>query len=59
MESQQNPQENQELQQEIELFTVTVEELIDVEENIDFFTIHLAEHQDPGGVICITLLIAN
>ena len=59
MESQQNPQENQELQQEIELFTVTVEELIDVEENIDFFTIHLAEYRDPGGVICITLLIAN
>jgi iron-sulfur cluster repair protein YtfE (RIC family) len=62
-ESQQNPQDNQELpqelQEEINQFTTTVEELIDVEENIDFFMIHLAEHRDPGGIICLTLLIAH
>ena len=62
MESQQNHQESQELpqelQEEIEQFTATVEELIDVEENIDFFTIHLAEHRDPGGIIRLALLIA-
>jgi hypothetical protein len=44
MESQQSPLENQELQQKIEQFTTTIDELIDIEENIDFFTIHLAEH---------------
>jgi hypothetical protein len=47
MESQQT-QESQELpqklQEEIDQFTATIEELIDVEENIDFFMIHLAEH---------------
>jgi iron-sulfur cluster repair protein YtfE (RIC family) len=63
MESQQNHQGNQELpqelQEEIDQFTATVEELIDVEENIDFFTIHLAEHRDPGGIVCLALLIAH
>jgi hypothetical protein len=59
MESPPNPQDNQELQWEIELFMKTVDELIDIEENIDFFTIHLAEHQDPGGIIHLTLLITN
>ena len=59
MESQQSPLENQELQQEIEQFTTTIDKLIDVEENIDFFTIHLAEHQDPGGIIHLALLIVH
>jgi hypothetical protein len=59
MESQQTPLENQELQQEIEQFTATIDELIDVEENIDFFIIHLAEHWDPGGIIHLTLLITH
>jgi hypothetical protein len=59
MESQQSPLDNQELQQEIEQFTATVEELIDVEENINFFTIHLAEHRDPRGIICLALLITH
>jgi iron-sulfur cluster repair protein YtfE (RIC family) len=63
MESQQNQQEDQELpqelQKEIEQFTATVEELLDVEENIDFFTIHLAEHRDPRGIIRLALLIAH
>ena len=59
MELPENPQEDQELQQEIELFMRTVDELIDVEENIDFFTIHLAEHWDPGGIIHLALLIAH
>jgi hypothetical protein len=36
-----------------------VDKLIDVEENIDFFTIHLAEHWDPRGIIHLALLIAN
>ena len=62
MESQQTPQDNrelpQELQEEIDQFTTTVEELIDVEENIDFFTIHLAEHRDPRGIVQLALLIA-
>jgi hypothetical protein len=61
MESQQTPQDNrelpQELQEEIDQFTTTVEELIDVKENIDFFTIHLAEHRDPGGIVQLALLI--
>ena len=55
MESQQTPLDSQELprelQEEIEQFTTTIEELIDIEENIDFFTIHLVEHRDPGGII--------
>ena len=63
MGSQQTPLNNlelpQELQEEIDQFTATVEELLDVEENIDFFTIHLAEHRDPGGIIRLTLLIAH
>ena len=63
MESQQNHQGNQELpqelQEEIDQFTATVEELIDIEENIDFFMIHLAEHQDPRGIIRLTLLITH
>ena len=63
MESRQNHQEDQELpqelQEEIDTFTATVEELLDVEENIDFFTIHLAEHRDPGGIIRLALLIAR
>jgi hypothetical protein len=62
-ESQQNHREDQELpqelQEEIDQFTATVEELLDVEENIDFFTIHLAEHRDPGGIIRLALLIAR
>jgi iron-sulfur cluster repair protein YtfE (RIC family) len=62
-ESQQNHQESQELpqelQEEIDQFTATIEELIDVEENIDFFTIHLAEHRDPGGIIHLALLITH
>ena len=61
MESQQT-QDNlelpQELQEEINQFTATIEEILDVEENIDFFTIHLAEHRDPGGIIHLALLIA-
>jgi iron-sulfur cluster repair protein YtfE (RIC family) len=63
MESRQNHQGNQELpqelQEEIDQFTATIEELIDVEENINFFTIHLAEHRDPGGIIHLVLLIAH
>jgi hypothetical protein len=62
-ESQQTPLDDlelpQELQEEIEQFTTTIEELIDLEENIDFFTIHLAEHRDPGGIIRLALLIAH
>jgi hypothetical protein len=62
MESQRTPQDNrelpQELQEEIDQFTATVEELIDVEENIDFFIIHLAEHRDPGGIVRLAQLIA-
>ena len=61
MESQQNPQDNQELpqelQEEIDQFTATVEELLDMEENIDFFIIHLAEHRDPRGIVRLALLI--
>ena len=63
MESQQTPLDNlelpQELQEEINQFTATVEEILDVEEIIDFFTIHLAEHRDPGGIICLVLLIVH
>jgi iron-sulfur cluster repair protein YtfE (RIC family) len=62
-ESQQTPLDNQklpqELREEIEQFTATVEELIDVEENIDFFMIHLTEHRDPRGIIHLALLIVH
>ena len=59
MESPQSPLNNQELQREIELFTTTIDKLIDIEENINFFTIYLAEHQDPGGIIRLALLITS
>ena len=59
MESPRSPLNNQELQREIELFTTTIDKLIDIEENIDFFTIYLAEHRDPGGIIQLALLIAS
>jgi hypothetical protein len=63
MESQQTPLNDlelpQELQEEIEQFTTTIEELIDMKENIDFFMIHLAEHRDPRGIICLAILVAH